>query len=79
MQKQKLLRYCGILLIVLPFLGLYGYMKNFAYILIGITLLLNSRNLAQQAKDIPKKTIRSTAPRTTFPKIAVEHTDTISK
>jgi hypothetical protein len=44
MKKQRLFRYLGIILIILPFLGLYQYMKTTICIVVGIVLILHSRN-----------------------------------
>lgn len=79
MKKQRLLRYCGILLILLPFLGLYEYMKNFMYVVMGIVLLINSRNTVQEDKEKVKRNLKLVTPRVSFPKIADENTETIGK
>ncbi len=44
MKSKQLYFYLGILLIIIPFLGLYQYLKNTIYIVIGVTLILNSRS-----------------------------------
>lgn len=48
MKKQKMLRYLGILLIILPFLGLYQYMKTTIYIVVGIVLIMQSQNKSEK-------------------------------
>ena len=54
MKKQRSFRYLGITLVLLPFLGIYDYMKTIIYIVIGITLIVNSRNLSQKSDSIKK-------------------------
>ena len=45
MKSKQLYFYLGIILIVLPFLGFYQYLKNSIYIVIGVALIVNSRSV----------------------------------
>lgn len=44
MKKHTLYRLIGILLILLPFFGLYQYMKDILYVVFGIALLVTAVN-----------------------------------
>ena len=69
MKNKKLLRYIGIVLIVLPFIGVYQYMKDIIYIGIGIVLILSIRsNRRDIQSNTPVKIEQNES--IVFPKIA---------
>ncbi len=43
MKSKQFYRYAGIVLIIIPFIGLYQYLKNTIYIIIGVALILSAR------------------------------------
>ena len=56
MKKHTLYRILGILLILLPFFGLYQYMKDILYVAFGVTLLVTAVNRSgARTQSAPKK------------------------
>lgn len=48
-------------MVILPFLGFYQYLKNSIYIILGVILILNSRNVTSNTKTNQKTPVRRTA------------------
>ncbi|MEN9852153.1 MAG: hypothetical protein RI996_96 [Candidatus Parcubacteria bacterium] len=75
MKKQKLYVYLAIALIVIPFLGIYQYIKDALFILFGCIILLSRIKISK--KSTHEKHVSETAARAVRrPRVVMEQTVT---
>lgn len=70
MKNKRLFRYLGAALVLLPFIGIYQYMKDIIYIAAGVFLLLKARAPKQISKSDRDNSVEA-AENKSFPKIAI--------